>query len=88
MAENNGTTTVTTVDVDVNDILGTPGAENIMVPSTEDKKQVSKPSIFSAKPVDMSFIDNDDEEQGSGEDQGSGAGTDRKSTRLNSSHRT
>lgn len=74
MAEDNGTTTVTTVDVDVNDILGTPGAENIMVPGGDEKKQ-AKPSIFSSKPVDMSFIDND-EEQGSGEDDpNNGAGT-------------
>lgn len=64
MAENNegGTTTVTTVDLDIDNILGTPGAENIMVPSDGQKTETAKPSIFSAKPVDMSFIDNDDED--------------------------
>jgi hypothetical protein len=67
MAENNesGTTTVTTVDLDIDNILGTPGAENIMVPSDSQKKETAKPSIFSAKPVDMSFLEKDEEDDGS-----------------------
>lgn len=67
MAENNenGTTTVTTVDLDIDNILGTPGAENIMVPSDSQKKEPVKPSIFSAKPVDMSFLEKDEEDDGS-----------------------
>jgi hypothetical protein len=64
MAENKegSSTTVTTVDLDIDNILGTPGAENIMVPSEGQKTETAKPSIFSSKPVDMSFIDNDDED--------------------------
>jgi hypothetical protein len=67
----NGTTTVTTVDVDINDILGTPGAEQVMLPGNDGKKPVEKPSIFTAKPVDMSFLDNDDDD-----DQGGTGGND------------
>lgn len=68
MAENanSSQTTVTTVDLDVNEILGTPGAENVMIPG--GGKQVSKPSIFSTKPVDMTFIDNDDSDDDGAED--------------------
>lgn len=64
MPENNenGTTTVTEVDLDIDNILGTPGADSIMLPSTEQKKQEAKPNIFSSKPVDLSFLDNEDED--------------------------
>lgn len=62
---NSGTTTVKTVDLNVDDILGMPGAENVMVPAGEDKK-VEKPNVFTSKPVDMSFIDNEDEEEEDG----------------------
>lgn len=74
MAENanSSKTTVTTVDLDVNEILGTPGAENVMIPG--GGKQVSKPSIFSTKPVDMTFIDNDDsDDDGAGDDKSKAA---------------
>ena len=68
MAENteNGTTTVTQVDLDIDNILGTPGAENIMLPSGEEKKpEAPKPNIFSSKPADLSFLDKDDDEDSS-----------------------
>lgn len=68
MAENteSGTTTVTQVDLDIDNILGTPGAENIMLPSGEEKKpEPPKPNIFSSKPVDLSFLDKDDEDDSS-----------------------
>ena len=58
---NNGSTTVTQVDLNIDEILGTPGAENIMVPSGD--KKPAKPSLFTSKPVDMSFIDNNVEEE-------------------------
>lgn len=45
------TTTVEQVDIDLDNILGTPGAESIMLP--EDKK----PSMFSKGNVDTSFLD-------------------------------
>lgn len=55
-------TSIQEVEVDdstINEILGMPGAENIMIPSKENKK----PSIFSNGKVDMSFIDNDEKEE-------------------------
>jgi len=61
-------TTVTEVELDINDILGTPGAGNIMVPSNGEQKKVEKPNFFSAKPVDMSFIDNNDNDDDSDDD--------------------
>lgn len=46
------TTTVEQVDIDLDTLLGTPGAENIMLP--EDKK----PSLFSTGKLDTTFLDN------------------------------
>ncbi len=48
------TTTVEQVDIDLDNILGTPGADSIMLP--EDKK----PSMFSKGDVDTSFLDKPD----------------------------
>lgn len=48
------TTTVEQVDIDLDNILGTPGAESIMLP--EDKK----PSVFSKGDIDTSFLDKPD----------------------------
>jgi hypothetical protein len=45
------TTTVEQVDIDLDNILGTPGAESIMLP--EDKK----PSVFSKGSIDTTFLD-------------------------------
>jgi len=50
------TTTVSEVDLNLDEILGTPGAENVMLPSTEE----AKPNLFSSKPVDTSFLDKPD----------------------------
>lgn len=55
------TTTVSEVDLNLDDILGTPGAENVMLPSTEE----AKPNLFSSKPVDTSFLDKPEEEDNS-----------------------
>lgn len=52
------TTNITEVDMNLDDILGTPGADNVMLPSTEEKK----PNMFSSKPVDTSFLDKPEEE--------------------------
>ena len=49
------TTTVEQVDIDLDNILGTPGAESIMLP--EDKK----PSVFSKGNVDTTFLDKPDD---------------------------
>ena len=48
------TTTVEQVDIDLDNILGTPGADSIMLP--EDKK----PSLFSKGNVDTTFLDKPD----------------------------
>ena len=53
------TTNITEVDINLDDILGTPGAENVMLPSTEE----AKPNLFSSKPVDTSFLDKPDTDQ-------------------------
>lgn len=48
-------TTVSQADVNIDEIFGMPGAENIMLPEQEDDKPKS---IFSKENVDTSFLDN------------------------------
>ena len=55
MADNTETTTIEQVDVNLDELLGTPGAENVMLP--QEEKEEKKPSIFSKDTVDMTFID-------------------------------
>ena len=51
------TTTVGQVDVNIDEIFGIPGAENVMLP--EDSKEDDKPkSLFSKENVDTTFLDN------------------------------
>jgi hypothetical protein len=61
MSDNNTSTTESTqieqVELNLDEILGTPGAENVMLP--EDKK----PTVFSSPKVDLDFIDNEEEEE-------------------------
>jgi hypothetical protein len=52
-------TSVQQVDLDIDSWLGAPGAESIVTP---DKQAESKPNIFSTKAPDLSFLDNDDED--------------------------
>jgi len=52
MADNTETTTVEQVDVNLDELLGTPGAENVMLPEEE-----KKPSIFKKDNLDMTFLD-------------------------------
>ena len=50
-------TTVEQVDVNIDEIFGMPGAENVMLPSdTEDNKP--KTVLSSEKELDTSFFDN------------------------------
>lgn len=56
---NQETTSIEQVDINLDELLGTPGAENVMLP--EDEK---KPTIFSKDETDLSFIDNDSDEEG------------------------
>jgi hypothetical protein len=62
MNQNNDTTSVEEVDINLDEILGTPGAENVMLPDGDGKKADVKPSIFSSTSPDLSFIDNDSDE--------------------------
>jgi uncharacterized protein YjgD (DUF1641 family) len=48
-------TTVEQVDVDIDAIFGTPGAESIMLPEDGEPE---KKSVFTAEKTDMSFFDN------------------------------
>jgi hypothetical protein len=59
MTDNKETTTVQQADINLDELLGTPGAENVMLP--EDKKE-EKPNIFSRKEVDLSFLDKPEED--------------------------
>jgi len=64
-----GTTTVKTVDMaDLEILLGTPGAESVMVPEGE-KKQVEKPNIFTNRQIDLSFLEKYDEDDSSSTDE-------------------
>jgi len=56
------TTHVTEVDMDLDNILGTPGSENIMLPNEEVSKSKTQ-NLFSSKPVDMSFLDKEEKEK-------------------------
>lgn len=51
------TTTISEVDINLDEILGTPGADNVMLPAEEEK-----PNLFSSKPVDTSFLDKPEED--------------------------
>ena len=70
MSENKDTTTVQEVEMNLDELLGTPGAENIMVAET---KKEEKPSIFSRKDADLSFLDNPEENEESSEGETAGA---------------
>lgn len=57
--ENQNSTVVEQVDINLDDLLGTPGAENIMLP------QETKPSVFTKGKVDTTFLDNKEDEDSS-----------------------
>jgi len=59
MSETKDNTTVSQADISLDELLGTPGAENVMVPE-------SKPSLFSRSPkvdIDKMLIEKTDEEK-------------------------
>lgn len=49
-------TTVGQVDIDIDAIFGTPGADSIMLPENQDEPE--KKSVFSSPKTDMTFFDN------------------------------
>jgi len=58
MSTNTETTEVSQVDVNLDELLGIPGADNIMLPDEE-----KKPSVFSSPIADTSFLDNPPQEE-------------------------
>jgi hypothetical protein len=50
------TTTVGQVDVDIDELFGMPGAENVMLPT--DSSEPEKKSVFKSEKTDMTFFDN------------------------------
>ena len=62
--QNTETTSIEQVEMNLDEILGTPGAENVMLPEEE-----KKPNMFSSAKVDLSFIDKaDDDNEGDDND--------------------
>jgi hypothetical protein len=58
--QNTETTSIEQVEMNLDEILGMPGAENVMLPDEE-----KKPNVFSSAKVDLSFVDNaDDDKEG------------------------
>ena len=54
MTNNTDKTTVEEMDINLDELLGTPGAENILIPNKKDEK----PTMFSRKEnVDLTFLD-------------------------------
>jgi hypothetical protein len=64
--QTNVQTSVQQVDLDIDSWLGAPGADSIVTPSGDDKKDV-KPNIFSQKAQDFSFLDEEDDNDASKE---------------------
>jgi hypothetical protein len=58
--QTNVQTSVQQVDLDIDSWLGAPGADSIVTPTTEDKKD-PKPNIFSQEKFDTNFLDEDDD---------------------------
>lgn len=56
-------TSVQQVEINLDELLGTPGAENVMLPEGADGKADVKPNIFSQPTTDLSFIDNDSDDE-------------------------
>lgn len=54
MSDIKDTTTTQAADIDLNELLGTPGGDNVIIPAGE----AAKPNLFSRKPEDLSFLDN------------------------------
>lgn len=53
----NDSTSVSQVDIDLDDMFGTPGAESIMLPAEEEEVHEEKKTVFSRDEVDTTFLD-------------------------------
>lgn len=65
--ETNTQTSVQQVDLDIDSWFGAPGADSIVVPADE-KKEEPKPSVFSQTKTDMSFLDDEDNQDDKADD--------------------
>ena len=61
-------TQVQQVDLDLDSWLGAPGADSIVTPAAATTDKNTKPSIFSAKGPDLSFLDTDDNQSDTDDD--------------------
>ena len=59
---NTETTSIEQVEINLDELLGTPGAENVMLPEGSKPATETKQNIFSKPDVDLSFIDNDSDD--------------------------
>lgn len=59
--QNNVQTSVQQVDLDIDSWLGAPGADSIVTPTADDKKD-QKPNIFSQGKFDTNFLDDEDDD--------------------------
>jgi hypothetical protein len=60
---NNESTSVSHVDVDLDSLFGTPGAESIMLPAETKEEEEEKKSVFTREVVDTSFLDKPTEKE-------------------------
>lgn len=60
MSKKEETTNVSTIDIDIDEILAMPGAESVMVPG-EGNATEKKPNVFSSMKVDTTFLDKPDD---------------------------
>ena len=65
--QTNVQTSVQQVDLDIDSWLGAPGADSIVTPTTEDKKDL-KPNIFSQAKFDTNFLDDEDDDTSKDDD--------------------
>lgn len=64
--ETNTQTSVQEIDLDIDGWLGTAGADSIIVPTSENDKSDVKKSVFSQNKTDISFLDEEEEEDENG----------------------
>lgn len=59
--ETNTQTSVQQIDLDIDSWLAAPGADSIVTPTSEEKKD-PKPNVFTKTSTDISFLDDEDED--------------------------
>jgi len=59
----NESTSVSQVDVNIDDLFGMPGAENVMLPADNKEEEEEKKSVFTRETVDTTFLDKPTEKE-------------------------